>query len=324
MTANTTIRASLIVLNYQGEDLIGPCIDSLQRDRGEFDEIIVVDNGSTDRSLEIIRSYDGVHVVELAKNTYIFGLNDGVAASSGEYVVFLNNDIVVEEGFTSGLVAGFDTPDIFAVCPRILDRHGGEQGARTGGYWHSGLLFYASLSHCDSPTDCFFAVGGQSMFRRSMLNEIGSIDPLFWPMYHEDIELSYRAWKRGWRIRYTPAARVHHLGSATSSRVFSPSELRSFVRQNEYLTVWKDVTDIRLLVEHIALIPARLGAAVIKRDWPTLRGFYHAVRRFPLALKRRRAARPYFVLTDREVLSRVNPRRLDQQAGPRHQRNTRH
>ena len=113
------------------------------------------------------------------------------------------------------------------------------------------------------PTDCFFAVGGQSFFRRSMLDELGSIDPLLRPMYHEDIELSYRAWKRGWRIRYEPNAVAHHEGSHSSKRVFSQAQLRSFVRQNEYLTVWKNVTDRRLLLEHAALVPLRLLTALL-------------------------------------------------------------
>ena len=94
-------------------------------------------------------------------------------------------------------------------------------------------------------TSCFFAVGGQSLFRRDLLVGLDSIDELLWPMYHEDIELSYRAWKAGLRILYAPDAVCHHLGSQTSARVFTRVELRSFVRQNELLTVWKNVDDPR-------------------------------------------------------------------------------
>ena len=81
---------------------------------------------------------------------------------------------------------------------------------------------------------------------------MGSIDELLWPMYHEDIELSYRAWKNGYRIVYAPGSVCHHLGGHTSRKVFTPTQLRSFVRQNELLMVWKDVTDPVMLLEHVS------------------------------------------------------------------------
>jgi len=301
------LRASLIVLNWEGRGVVEPCLDSLLAAAGEEDEIIVVDNASTDGSLEHLRARGDIRLVSLAENGYIFSLNRGLDIARGRYVAFLNNDIVVEPDFVDRCLAGFsDGEDVFAVCPRILEPTGIDQGSRTSGSWHRGLIFYRPLQHSDTPTDCFFAVGGQSFFRKDMLDELGSIDPLLWPMYHEDVELSYRAWKRGWRIRYAPDAIAHHRGAHSSKRVFSRGQLRSFVRQNEYLTVWKDVTDPALMAEHLLLIVPRLVAAAAKRDWPTLIGFGRAVRRLPAVRSARSAARPHMRLTDREVLRRVS------------------
>ena len=173
------------------------------------------------------------------------------------------------------------------------------------GFWHRGLIFYEPLPHYHA-TDCFFAVGGQSFFRHAPDGEIGSIDELLWPMYHEDIELSYRAWKRGWRIRYAPDAvgaprRRPHEPAGVHVR----TQLRSFVRQNEYLTVWKDVTDKRLLAEHLLFIPPRLATAALKRDWPTLVGFSRAVGKLPAAVRGRKSARAHMRAADHEVLRRV-------------------
>jgi GT2 family glycosyltransferase len=297
-------RASLIVLNYEGKAVLRDCLRSLEAAAGEDDEIIVVDNASTDGSAEqVAQEFPGVRLVALSENTYIFGLNEGLSRACGEYVAFLNNDMVVEPGFVDLALQQFSA-GVFAVCPRIL-QGGQEQGSRTSGRWSRGLIFYDPLPHSVKPTDCFFAVGGQSFFRREMLDEIGSIDPLLWPMYHEDIELSYRAWKRGWRIRYAPDAVVHHVGGHSSRRVFTPTQLRSFVRQNEYLTVWKDVTDRRLLFQHVLLVLPRLAAAAAHRDWGTLVGFAHALVRLPRAIRARRRARRHFTLTDAEVLTKV-------------------
>lgn len=300
------VRCSLIVLNYNGLHLLTDCLDSLLVSAGSRDEIIVVDNGSTDGTVQAVRAlYPQVRLVCLAENFFIFGLNAGVAQARGEFVAFLNNDMTVDADFVEESLAGFDAPDVFAVCPRILDGNGADQGSRTSGHWHRGLMYYRCLDHVAEPTDCFFAVGGQSFFRREQLVKLESIDPLLWPMYHEDIELSYRAWKAGWRVRYAPRAICHHLGSQTSKRVLTPSQLRSFVRQNEFLTVWKNVTDRRLLLEHLILILPRLVAATARRDWPTLIGFGRAVWRLPQVADRRREAQKRFVRSDREVLRLV-------------------
>jgi GT2 family glycosyltransferase len=283
------------------------CVDSVVAAAGSEDEVIVVDNASTDGSYEHLLTRHDIRLVGLASNEYIFGLNRGLDVASGRYVAFLNNDIVVEPEFVERCLERFsDGEDVFAVCPRILEITGADQGSRTAGLWHRGLIFYRPLPHSPTPTDCFFAVGGQSFFRREMLDEIGSIDPLLWPMYHEDIELSYRAWKRGWRIRYAPDAVAHHRGGHSSKRAFSPRELRSFVRQNEYLTVWKDVTDPELLAEHVLLIVPRLLLAALKRDSSTLIGFGRALRRLPSVRGHRRSARAHMPVSDREVFRRVS------------------
>lgn len=300
------MRASLIVLNHNGWDVLEPCLTSLLAAAGPDDEIVVVDNASVDGSTANVRErFPSVRLVTLGTNEYIFGLNRGLEVASGEYVAFLNNDMTVEEDFVDRCLAHFVAPDVFAVCPRIIRPDGTDQGSLTAGVWRRGLLFYLPLPHTDDPVTCFFAVGGQSFFRRDLLLELGSIDPLLWPMYHEDIELSYRAWKRGWRIVYAPDGRCHHLGGRTSARVFTAAQLRSFVRQNEHLIVWKDVTDRTLLLSHLALLPLRLLAALVGRDWPTLAGVASAARRLPAVRASRRAARAYFQLDDREVLRRV-------------------
>lgn len=304
----TGMRCSLIVLNYEGEQVIEACVGSLLTAMGPSDELIVVDNASTDQSRTLLCQYgDRIRLLLLPTNTFIFGLNAGLHEAHGQYVAFLNNDITVEPDFVDECVAALQRggDDVFAVCPRILQEDGGDQGSRTAGVWSRGLLFYQSLSHSDTATDCFFAVGGQSVYRRSCLAEIGSIDPLLWPMYHEDIELSYRAWKRGWRIIYAPAAVAHHRGGHSSKRAFSTRQLRAMVRQNEFLMVWKNITDAQLIASHVAMLPARILVSLIKRDWPTIIGFGRALRRLPLTRKRRRIAKRHFRLSDREVLQRV-------------------
>jgi GT2 family glycosyltransferase len=301
------VRCSLLVLNYDERDLLLDCVGSMVDAVGPSDEIIVVDNGSSDGSADALHNaFPWVQVLRLPENRYIFSLNAGLEVARGEFVAFCNNDMRVEKNFVDQAVACFVSDDVFAVCPRVLDGNGIEQGTRTAGFWKHGLLFYESLAHTAHVTDCFFAVGGQSFFRRALLHEIGSIDELFWPMYHEDIELSYRAWKNGYRIVYAPESVCHHLGSQTSRRVFTPIQRRSFVRQNELLTVWKDVNDRSMLVQHVLWAFPRLMTALFRWDTGTLIGFCSALRRLPWAIRRRRAVQEKFLRSDREVLEMVS------------------
>lgn len=301
-------RCSLIVLNYNQRELLLACVASLIEAAGPDDEVIVVDNGSSDGSADAVRErYPSVRLVCLPSNRYIFGLNDGLAVAQGRYVAFCNNDMIVDPGFVEEAVACFTADDIFAVCARVFDRHGKDQGTLTAGEWAHGLLVYRPLSHRPEVTSCFFAVGGQSLYRRDLLvGAVGSIDELLWPMYHEDIELSYRAWRCGYRIVYAPRSVAHHLGGQTSKKVFRPWELRAFVRQNELLTVWKDVDDVRMLLEHAVWLLPRLVAAVARRDRGTVVGYGRAFRRLPAALHARRAGRPVFRQSDRAVLQAVS------------------
>jgi GT2 family glycosyltransferase len=301
------VRCSLIILNFNEADLLLECVESVLAASGPDDEVIVVDSASTDNSVKALsEAFPQVRLVALEQNRYIFGLNDGLARARGRFVAFCNNDMVVEPGFVEEALAEFVAEDIFAVCGRVLDRNGAEQGTRTSGAWKHGLVVYEPLPHVDRVTPCFFAVGGQSFYRRDVLVELGSIDELLWPMYHEDIELSYRAWKAGYRILYAPRAVCHHLGGQTSRKVFTPVQLRSFVRQNELLTVWKDVTDPSMLAQHMLFLPLRIAAALVRNDKGTLLGTWSALSRLRAALRSRQHAARHFHLSDRETFSRVS------------------
>ena len=101
MAVACRIRVALIVLNYDGAAVIRPCLQSLGAAMGADDEIIVVDNASSDQSAELVAAeFPTARLIRRDTNNFIFGLNDGVDAAAGaQYVAFLNNDIVVEPDF---------------------------------------------------------------------------------------------------------------------------------------------------------------------------------------------------------------------------------
>lgn len=137
------MRCSLVVLNYDERELVVECVASMLAAVGPNDEIIVVDNGSTDGSADAVAdAFPSVKVLRLPDNRYIFSLNAGLEVARGTYVAFCNNDMVVEPNFVEEALACFDADDIFAACavdPRPERRRTGHPHCRPLDPWPPGV-----------------------------------------------------------------------------------------------------------------------------------------------------------------------------------------
>jgi GT2 family glycosyltransferase len=167
------------------------------------------------------------------------------------------------------------------------------------------MWWYHQLPDIDKVSTCFFALGGQAAFSRSKYLELGGFDELLWPLYHEDIDLSYRAWRRGWRVLYEPSSVLYHLGGATSAAKYKRDELRRIVVQNTFLFQWKNIDDPAMRAEHNAWLAPRLARAVLQRDWPFLNGFRSALGRRKRAAQQRAADQSQRIIPDSEAFRRI-------------------
>ena len=303
------MRSSLLVLNYNGLQFLEACFSSLgpATREGRTHAVYLVDNGSTDGSLDFMsRSFPWVKCLCASRNAYGFSYNEVLPQIETEAIILLNNDVIVEPDFIEPLIAHLSLPDIFAVNTRILtgDRVT-PQGSRTSGGFHRGLWWYNQLPDIDRTSSCFFALGGQAAFSRSKYLELGGFDELFWPLYHEDIDLSYRAWRRGWRILYEPRSVLYHLGGQTSGTAYKKKQLKAIVDQNTFLLQWKNIDDLQMRRDHLAWLPFRLARAAAKGDTPFLKGFAAAWRRRHQMQTRRTAERSLRRLSDEEAFGRI-------------------
>ena len=301
--------ASLLVLNYNGQRLLEGCFSTLgaaTRD-GRDHDVFLIDNGSTDDSIGYTqRVFPWVKCIRAPRNAYLFTYNDIVPDLDTEAILLLNNDILVEPDFIAPLLEHLHQPDVFAVNARVLtgDRVT-SQGSRTSGGYHRGLWWYHQLPDIACVSTCFFALGGQAAFSRAKYLELGGFDELFWPLYHEDIDLSYRAWRRGWRVLYEPASVLYHLGGQTSASAYKQKQLEAIVSQNTFLLQWKNIDDLQMRQEHLAYLPGRLVRAVATGDTPLLKGFQQALRRLPAVRARRHAEAPLRRIADREAFNNL-------------------
>jgi GT2 family glycosyltransferase len=214
-----------MVLNHNGRHFLDTCLEALaaQRAPGGF-EVLLVDNGSDDGSLEHVRRLHGwVRAVAFGKNLGFSRANNlAIREARGRYVVLLNNDTRVLEGWLAALVAAADTcPRAGAVTSKILfaDRPDVIQNAGLlllddggGGDRGSGER---DLGQYDEPGEVFGFCGAAALLRREMLDDVGPLDETFFA-YYEDTDLSWRMRLRGWSVLYEPRARVEHVHSATN------------------------------------------------------------------------------------------------------------
>lgn len=262
-------------------------------------EIIVIDDASSlDQSAVYLRSLGKKIRFYVNKNNGGFSatVNRGVKLATGDVVILLNTDVHPDTDCFVNCLAQFRDNSIFAVT-----FNSGESWA--GGRWDRGLLQHAQVepnkANARQVNPSLWASGGQAAFSRPKWQELGGMDLLYKPFYWEDVDLGYRAWKRGWRIVWDPTCRcVHDHQKSVVASNFTPKFVRSIAQRNQFLFVWKNIHDPHMLVSHLLRLPHLL----INYPAPLLR----ALLLLPAALKGRAVELRASIRTDREVLTLWN------------------
>jgi GT2 family glycosyltransferase len=263
---DAAVPASVIVVNWNGREHLDVCLGSLRRQTLPGVEIVLVDNASTDDSLAFVRARfgDAVHVVALPENRgYAGGLNAGIAAARGRYLMPLNSDTEVAAECCERLVVAADAhPTTGMFAPKILEF---DERTRLDnvGHW----LYPDGLSRgrgrleidrgqYDAEEEIVLPSGCAVLLRRAMLADVGLFDEdLF--AYCDDTDLGLRARLAGWRCRSVPAAVVYHKYSAASA-AYSP--LKAFLVERNRAWVAIKCLPAPLLAVSPLFTLARLGA----------------------------------------------------------------
>src|SRR5271165_1252112 len=308
--------ASVVIPNWNGCDLLEKYLPSViaALEGNPRNEIIVVDNGSTDGSAEFVRAhFPQVNVVALPENLgFGGGSNAGFRAAGNSVVVLLNSDMRVEPDFLAPLLEGFQDPAVFAVSCQIFFTDPARLREETGltqGWWQDGGL---RVRHridpaIDSLFPCFYGGGGSCAFDREKFLELGGFDELLAPFYLEDTDLGYMAWKRGWKVLYQPRSVVYHEHRGTIGRRFSDDQIQAVLKKNYLLFCWKNMHDWRRLAAHFffsyggALLAVMFGDIPLR---PNFAALWWAFRELPQALRSRRRALALAAIGDTEAFKR--------------------
>lgn len=222
-TGDATV--TVVITNWNGRDLLKTCLPTvLDQDLEDDFEIIVVDNASTDDSVELVREqFPSVRVIEASDNNYAAGNNLGVESSSSEFVALLNTDTRVERTWLSELVkCAHKDKRIGAVGSLILFTDGKINSIGIDlchGYHWSDRGFGRGREHVEalSVGEVYGLSGCAALYRRACWQDVGGLDEDF-HMYYEDVDMSLRCRRNGWQLAVCPDSIVHHEYNASVFR----------------------------------------------------------------------------------------------------------
>lgn len=248
-----TYQVTVVIPNYNGLAFLEVCMASLAAQTYQGVKILVVDNGSTDGSVEWLRAWQEkcqekegqsrtlAEVMLLPENTGFSGaVNVGIRASDTPYVILLNNDTRVDPYFVAELVHAIgQSPDIFSVSSKMIQMHqpdlmddAGDMYSLFGWAYQRGVG--QDIRRYQKPRRVFSACAGAAIYRRSVFEEIGYFDERHFA-YLEDLDIGYRARIAGYDNVYCPNALVWHVGSGTSGSKYNSFKVKLAARNNIYL-----------------------------------------------------------------------------------------
>lgn len=291
---------SVVIPNWNGKKFLAGCLDSLSRQTHPNVEVIIVDNGSHDGSVEFLKqNYANVKLVTFDHNTgFAFAVNGGIIESHGEFIALLNNDTIVDLNWLSELVRAMrQHPEVASAGCKMLayDDHTVLDGAGDG-YRRGGLP--GRIGHRERDTGRFDsqryivgACGGAAIYRRYLFEDIGLFDEDYFA-YVEDVDLGLRAQSAGYRCLYVPTAIVYHLGCGTTGSGYNPLVVR-LSSQNNLNTIIKNIPFLLLLkflphiiywqLYYLAVVTLREGRII---SW--FEGTIRAVELLPQMLRKRK------------------------------------
>jgi len=234
---------SVIIPNYNGANLLAkylPVAIEVVGNAGVAYEIIIVDDGSTDDSVNFIRqNYPDVNLILNAENRgFSHTCNQGIKAAQYELIFLLNSDVKLTPGYFDHQWKYFSEPDTFGVMGRIIDMEGeGIQDAARMPKFIGLKLKAGYFYYTNDPDDRLYTLylsGANALVDAVKLRELGGFDEIYSPFYFEDLDLGIRAWRLGWKCYYEHQAVCRHKLSATTKSYKTPGWVKGVYFRNRF------------------------------------------------------------------------------------------
>lgn len=296
------LSASIIIPYYKTPHLLPKNMPSvvaaMKYKKNRIKEIILVDDGSKDACAKILkRDFPEVKLITHKVNRgFSATVNTGARSSSGDLLVLLNTDVIPNKDFLVPTLTHFKNKDVFAVT--LHERGFGW----AKGKFEKGFVGFEKGKENNKVSDTFWVSGGSGVFRRSTWMKLGGLDEeLFSPFYWEDLDLSYRASKRGYGLVWEPGSWVFHKHESTMKSLPDQKRVNRIRERNQLIFIWKNITSNQLITKHINGLTRR----VISHP-----GYFRIVAmaayRLPKILKARRKEVKESKVSDEAIFGKFN------------------
>ncbi len=257
---------SIVIALYNKAHLGFLCLESLLQNAGDDYELILVDNGSTDDTAKLLGRIDGAKILRNNENKgFGYACIQGAGSAAGEYLCFLNNDLVLCPGALQAAVDNFrHDPSIGAVGGKLLLSDGRLQEAGSI-VWRDGTAWgYGRGDDASSPKYSFrrpvdYCSGALLFTPRTLFDELGGFDQRFSPAYYEDTDYCFKVWDKGKKVLYEPQAAVHHYESASMQSSEAANQLIADHRA-KFAEKWESKLQHQLPLAGAAIPLARIAA----------------------------------------------------------------
>lgn len=234
----------MVIPNLNGKELLHknlPSVVAALRSSDAEHEIIVADDASQDDSISFLEeNYPSILVIKNPKTQgFSKNINSGLRRASKRLVLALNSDVTIAIDYFTSQLQFFEKPDTFGVMGSLWnpDTHKISDGAKVCEQTFFGIIRSTRniIARDDKPLFSFFLSGANALMDREKLDILGYFNELFSPFYNEDVELSLRAWRMGWKCYFQPRAKAYHLSSNTIKKTSSKRQIRAVSLKNRWI-----------------------------------------------------------------------------------------
>lgn len=319
-------KISIIIVNYNGQKYLHDCLSSIENNPGGLYEVILVDNASSDNSVNFVKeNFPKIKIIQNNENLgFASGSNIGIRQVKGEFVLLLNNDTIVEKNFLGNFIRAFDEiPNLGCVQPKIVLMKDNNTLDSCGSYltdtsflYHYGYNKDQSLDKYNHPFPIFSVKGVAILTKKEIIEKIGLFDDDFW-CYFEETDFCNRLWLAGYECWYYPKVKIFHAAGGTTLTYFQnnyiqfhnfKNKLASFIMNFEAITLLKFlpiylVINFFLGIFFLIKLKPKYFAFLIKALWWNMTHFKRT-------MLKRHHVQPLRKISDKDIFRKVkwNPR----------------
>ncbi len=309
--AGSKALVSIIIVTYNSQEYLENCLQSVFKTDDSSFEVFVIDNGSTDRTLEIIKKFPQVRLIKSKKNLgYAGGNNLGVKEAKGKQVAILNPDTQVSPGWLKPLVRALKQPEVAVGQPKIMlaqeEKRINLIGKTTHYLGFDWLADYRKKDYQMSQQEIISFSGSAFLIKREVFQKIGGFDPDYF-MYFEDSDLSWRLRLAGYRLLLVPESVVYHQYQYQPKEEYQQAQQKFYyLERNRLITLLKNYSwkTLFLLLPAIKLMEKGMIFYFLTRGWwwGKPKGYFWLLLNLPRILKKRQKVQKMRKWSDREMV----------------------